>query len=35
MLVDAAEKKPQVANHFRSCHAAGRPAIVLIAEGKA
>jgi sulfopyruvate decarboxylase TPP-binding subunit len=34
LLLDAPEKLPQLADHYRACRAAGRPGVALIAEGK-
>lgn len=33
VLVDSAEHAPRLAQHYRACQAAGRPGIVLVAEG--
>jgi sulfopyruvate decarboxylase subunit alpha len=34
VLIDAPDKLPKLADHYRACHAAGRAGIVLLAEGK-
>ncbi len=34
VLIDAPEKAPLLAEHFRKCRAAGRPGVVLLAEGQ-
>jgi sulfopyruvate decarboxylase subunit alpha len=34
LLIDRADQRPRLAEHYRACQAAGRPGVCLLAEGR-